>query len=133
MGGGERGEGCHPSGLLCWLTVIWSGTPTDFLGGAPTVLTTANRSFKIYLAKHHRIYEQRNLFSIFVYIFCRASVCWPLFAYVAHFVFLRDVWIRTQRAADLLSQDQTLGLTEKRLVYCKTIIYCSYSCPFRSG
>ncbi len=38
MGGGERGEGCHchPSDLLCWLTVIWSGAPTDSLGGAPT-------------------------------------------------------------------------------------------------
>ncbi len=36
MGGGERGEGCHPSDLLCWLTVIWSGAPTDSLGGALT-------------------------------------------------------------------------------------------------
>ena len=35
-GGGERGEGWHPSDLLCWLTVIWSGAPTDSLGGAPT-------------------------------------------------------------------------------------------------
>ncbi len=27
-------------------------------------------------------------------------MCWPLlFAYVADFIFLRDVWIRTQRAA----------------------------------
>jgi hypothetical protein len=33
-GGGERGEGCHPSDLLCWLTVIWSGAPTDSLGEA---------------------------------------------------------------------------------------------------
>jgi hypothetical protein len=32
-GGGERGEECHPSDLLCWLTVIWSGAPTDSLGG----------------------------------------------------------------------------------------------------
>jgi len=32
-GGGERGEGCHPSDLLCWLTVIWSGAPTDSFGG----------------------------------------------------------------------------------------------------
>jgi hypothetical protein len=24
-GRGERGEGCHPSDLLCWLTIIWSG------------------------------------------------------------------------------------------------------------
>ncbi len=31
--GGERGEGCHPSELLCGLTVIWSGAPTDSLGG----------------------------------------------------------------------------------------------------
>jgi hypothetical protein len=29
MEGEERGEGCHPSDLLCWLTVIWSGAPTD--------------------------------------------------------------------------------------------------------
>ncbi len=35
MGGGERGEGCHPSDLLCWLTVIWSGAPTDSLEEAP--------------------------------------------------------------------------------------------------
>jgi hypothetical protein len=34
-GGGERGEECHPSDLLCWLTVIWSGAPTDSLGGGP--------------------------------------------------------------------------------------------------
>jgi hypothetical protein len=33
MVGGERGEGCHPFDLLCWLTVIWSGAPTDSLGG----------------------------------------------------------------------------------------------------
>jgi hypothetical protein len=38
-------------------------------------------------------------FTVFVYIFWRAT-SWPLkFAYVAHFVFMRDVWIRTQRAA----------------------------------
>ncbi len=37
-GEGERGEGCHPSDLLCWLTVIWSGAPTDSLGGRPTIL-----------------------------------------------------------------------------------------------
>jgi hypothetical protein len=29
--GGGRGEGCHPSDLLCWLTVIWSGSPTAAL------------------------------------------------------------------------------------------------------
>ncbi len=29
------------------------------------------------------------------------SVLATSFAYVAHFVFLRDVWIRSQRAADL--------------------------------
>jgi hypothetical protein len=36
----------------------------------------------------------------FVY-FLQARVCWPLpcLLYVAHFVFLSDVWIRTQRAA----------------------------------
>ncbi len=36
---------------------------------------------------------------LFLYIFWRARVCWHPFAYVAHFVFLRDVWIRIQRAA----------------------------------
>ncbi len=35
--GGERGEGCHLSDLLCWLTVIWSGAPTDSLEGGPQV------------------------------------------------------------------------------------------------
>jgi hypothetical protein len=37
--GGGRGEirGMPPSDLLCWLTVIWSGAPTDFLGEVPTV------------------------------------------------------------------------------------------------
>ncbi len=34
---------------------------------------------------------------LFLYIFWRAGVRWPL--YVAQFVFLRDVWIRTQRTA----------------------------------
>ncbi len=28
-GGGDRGEGVTPSDLLCWLTFIWSGAPTD--------------------------------------------------------------------------------------------------------
>jgi hypothetical protein len=37
-GGGETGEGCHPSDLLCWLTVIWSGVPTDSLGGGPQTI-----------------------------------------------------------------------------------------------
>jgi hypothetical protein len=36
---------------------------------------------------------------VLLYFFWRARVCWPLLAYVVHFVFLRDVWIRTQRAA----------------------------------
>jgi hypothetical protein len=35
-GGEERGEVCHPSGLLCWLTVIWSGAPPNSLGEVPT-------------------------------------------------------------------------------------------------
>jgi hypothetical protein len=39
MGGGERGEGCHPSDLLCWLTVIWSGAPTDSLREVSTTGT----------------------------------------------------------------------------------------------
>jgi hypothetical protein len=36
----------------------------------------------------------------FFFFFLRVRVCSPLFfAFVAHFVFLREVWIRTQRAA----------------------------------
>jgi hypothetical protein len=35
---GVRGERCHPSDLLCWLTVIWSEAPTDSLGGGPYLL-----------------------------------------------------------------------------------------------
>jgi hypothetical protein len=42
---------------------------------------------------------KKQMVFVFLYIFWRAGVCWPLFAYVAHFVFLRDAWIRTQRAA----------------------------------
>jgi hypothetical protein len=38
-GGGRRGEGCHPSDLLCWLTVIWPGAPTDSMGGGVHILT----------------------------------------------------------------------------------------------
>jgi hypothetical protein len=35
----------------------------------------------------------------FVYFFDGLECLGPSFAYVAHFVFLRDVWILTQRAA----------------------------------
>jgi hypothetical protein len=35
----------------------------------------------------------------FVYFFGGLECVGPSFSYVAHFVFLRDVWIRTQRAA----------------------------------
>jgi hypothetical protein len=35
-GEGKRGEECQPSDLLCWLTVIWSGAPTDSLWEVPT-------------------------------------------------------------------------------------------------
>ncbi len=34
----------------------------------------------------------------FLYIFWQARVCWC--PYGVHFVFLKDVWIRTQRAAE---------------------------------
>ncbi len=37
-------------------------------------------------------------FLIFVYFFSGLECVGQSFAYVAHFVFLRDVWIRTQRA-----------------------------------
>jgi hypothetical protein len=36
---------------------------------------------------------------IFLYIFGGLECVGHSFAYVAHFVFLRDVWIRTQRVA----------------------------------
>jgi hypothetical protein len=39
----------------------------------------------------------------------RARVCWPLlFAYVAHFVFLRDVWISTHTGAHYQLSHQLL-------------------------
>jgi hypothetical protein len=46
-----------------------------------------------------------NLCNIFIYIFLAAYsvLATHLFAYVAHFVFLRDVWVRTQRAAVAIS------------------------------
>ncbi len=40
-GGGERGEGCHPSHLLYWLTVICSGALTNSLGELPTISWSA--------------------------------------------------------------------------------------------
>jgi hypothetical protein len=40
-----------------------------------------------------------NIFSFIFYIFGGLECVGHSFAYVAHFVFLRDVWIRTQRAA----------------------------------
>ncbi len=36
-----RGEGCHPSDLLCWLTVIWSGAQIDSVGGRSTTSCTS--------------------------------------------------------------------------------------------
>ncbi len=36
---------------------------------------------------------------LYVYIFWQARVCWSLHANVAHLWFLRDVWIRNQKAA----------------------------------
>ncbi len=36
---------------------------------------------------------------ILLNMFCGLELVGHSFAYVAHFVFLRDVWIRTQRAA----------------------------------
>ncbi len=44
-GGGERGEGFHTSDLLCWLTVIWSGAPTDSFEGSPHCLLTFFKLF----------------------------------------------------------------------------------------
>jgi hypothetical protein len=34
-GEGREERGCHPSVLLCWLTVIWSGAPLIPWGGGP--------------------------------------------------------------------------------------------------
>ncbi len=46
------------------------------------------------------IYLADVILRFFCILFCRARVCrGHSFVYVAHFVFLRDVWIRTQRAA----------------------------------
>ncbi len=38
------------------------------------------------------------IYFFILYIFGGANLCWPLHCHVAKFVFLRDVWIRTQRA-----------------------------------
>ncbi len=50
---------------------------------------------------HSKPPTQKNRF---LYIFWWARVCWPLLAYVAHFVFLGDVWIPTQRSKPLRYQ-----------------------------
>jgi hypothetical protein len=49
--------------------------------------------------KNRENYTALHFGKLFLYIFWRARVCLPLFAYVAHFCILRDVWIRTQKAA----------------------------------
>ncbi len=42
-----------------------------------------------------------NLFQVLFKFFVGKSVCWPSFAYVAHFVLLRDVLFQTQNLPDL--------------------------------
>ncbi len=49
-----------------------------------------------------------NMFLI-LFIFWRARVCFPLLCLVTHFVFFRDVWIRTQRAAVAISRVSNLA------------------------
>ncbi len=60
--------------------------------------------------------RERNCFALFLYIFNRLECVGHSFAYVAHFVFLREVWIQTQRAA-----------VASRLVY-----QLSYQSPYLS-
>ncbi len=46
------------------------------------------------------VWLSRSTFYFYLLFFWRVRVCWPTpYAYVAHDIFLRDVWIRTQRAA----------------------------------
>jgi hypothetical protein len=40
-----------------------------------------------------------EMYTLFVYFLGGLEYVRHFFAYVAHFVFMRDVWIRTQRAA----------------------------------
>ncbi len=40
-----------------------------------------------------------TFYILILYIFCGLKCVGHSFAYIAHFVFVRDVWIRTQRAA----------------------------------
>jgi hypothetical protein len=54
---------------------------------------------------------------IFFVFFWRARLRCHFFAYVAHFVYLRDVWIRTQRAAE-----QAGALTTTHLPHLATYL-----------
>jgi hypothetical protein len=52
----------------------------------------------VLLSKKERFQEIPN-YIFFCIFFWRARVCWPLLCYVVLFVFMRYVWIRTQRVA----------------------------------
>jgi hypothetical protein len=59
-------------------------------------------------------------------------VCWPLghsFAYVAHFVFLTDVWIRTKRAADLATRNIVSSIYFD-LILLRTLLSYRYLCKW---
>ncbi len=60
-----------------------------------------SKLFKIKFPSYEGTYFSGNILlnTFFVYFFGGLECVGHSFAYVAHFVFLRDVWIRTQRAA----------------------------------
>jgi hypothetical protein len=62
-------------------------------------LDDGNRSSCYFIQVTSSLFICCTLQCFFFYLFWQATVCWPLPAYVAHFIFLRYVWIRTQRAA----------------------------------
>ncbi len=47
-GEGREERGATPLDLLCWLTVIWPGAPTDSMGEVPTAT-----SVHFYKIRHH--------------------------------------------------------------------------------
>jgi hypothetical protein len=60
-----------------------------------------NPSFSLKNSSRNKVsfYRENHRIDDFLYIFWRAKVCWPLLCLCrAYFVFLRENWIRTQRA-----------------------------------
>jgi hypothetical protein len=54
------------------------------------------------------------VFFVFFFLTSYSVLATPLLAYVAHFVFLRDVWIRTQKAA--VARRRTINLSALLIV-----------------